>query len=311
MNPEGPAKQQLVCAEAQAGPSSWEEFTPDVSESRSASYRFRCPHSGSFHCTLTGLVFVVDQKAELQYNINQWNEDLVGSAGRSPAGPLFRIECPENAICKLHLPHCETKHGQRPGNLSVAQIADDGMSFIGPLEITDTHVVINVLHLSAFGLVSPFQQWFTSKSARGQVLLFIAPPNLKTKQQKLNVLLLPCNIPVDEVQRKQWNAKRYIKAPTDCELIQSQSYRVACPNACIIQPEKATFTLSFGPNYHPTFEIRLPMSMQRVTLTLKDQKNKEIWKNEVHLTDPAVSEDSQPRSQQNVSLEDESFSDLD
>ncbi|XP_029998423.1 NACHT, LRR and PYD domains-containing protein 12-like isoform X2 [Sphaeramia orbicularis] len=304
-NPEDSEKQQLVCTEAQAGASTWEEFTPEVSaESGFTSYRFRCPRSGLFHCTWTGLVFVVDQKAELQYSTNQWNEVLVESAGRTPAGPLFRIECPENAVRKLHLPHCETKHGQRSGTLSVAHITDDGMSFIDPLEITDTHVVIDVLHMSAFGLVWQFLEWLTSKTVTGQVLLFLAPPNPKIKRQKLNVLLLPCNIPVEEVQRKQWNAKQYVEAPSGCELIRNQSYTVDCPNAYIVQPEKANFIVNFGPNYHPTFEIRLPTDMDWVTLTVKDQENKKVWEHEVHLSDPAVSEDHQPRSQQNISLED-------
>uniref|UniRef100_A0A673AUG1 CARD domain-containing protein n=1 Tax=Sphaeramia orbicularis TaxID=375764 RepID=A0A673AUG1_9TELE len=110
MNPHGTEKQQLVCTEAQAGPSDWEEFTPeDSAESGTTMYRFRCPRSGSFHCTRTGLVFVVHKEAGLQYRTVQWDEDLLESASRTPAGPLFSIECPDNAVRQLHFPHCEDR----------------------------------------------------------------------------------------------------------------------------------------------------------------------------------------------------------
>ncbi len=82
--------------------------------------------------------------------------------------------------------------------LSVAHITDEGMSILEPLEITDTHVVVRVPHLSAFGLVEKLIKRLKTK--RGQVLLFLGPPNLTTQRQKLDVLLLPRNIPLHEVK---------------------------------------------------------------------------------------------------------------
>ncbi|XP_029979490.1 NACHT, LRR and PYD domains-containing protein 12-like isoform X2 [Sphaeramia orbicularis] len=217
LNPADPEKQQLVCTEVQAGASTWEEFTPEVSaESGLTSYRFRCPHSGAFRCTWTGLVFVVTREAGLVYRTVQWDEPLLRSAGRTPAGPLFSIDSPENAVCQLHLPHCETKPGQRSKSLlSVVHITDDGMEFIEPLEITDTHVVIDVPHLSVFGLVWVWERIQNlisvggqmdestsqcSRSVLGQVLLFLKPPNPRKQRQKLDVLLLPVNVPVEDVK---------------------------------------------------------------------------------------------------------------
>ncbi len=86
------------------------------------------------------------------------------------------------------------------GLLSVVHITDDGMSILEPLEITDTHVVVKVPHLSVFGLVWDIVKrlWMTPVS--GQVLLFLGPPNPITERRKLIVLLLPSNIPLDEVK---------------------------------------------------------------------------------------------------------------
>uniref|UniRef100_A0A665SVA3 NACHT domain-containing protein n=1 Tax=Echeneis naucrates TaxID=173247 RepID=A0A665SVA3_ECHNA len=78
----------------------------------SVSCRFRCPGPGMFQCSLTGLVFVVDQEAELLYSTVQWDESLLQSAGKMAAGPLFNIHCPEDAVCELHLPHCEAEDVQ-------------------------------------------------------------------------------------------------------------------------------------------------------------------------------------------------------
>ena len=77
------------------------------------SYRFRCLGPGGFQCTLSGLVFVMDREAELLYRTVQWDESLLQSGGKMAAGPLFDIQGPEDAICQLHLPHCETKESRQ------------------------------------------------------------------------------------------------------------------------------------------------------------------------------------------------------
>ncbi|XP_029979517.1 NACHT, LRR and PYD domains-containing protein 1b allele 2-like [Sphaeramia orbicularis] len=310
LNPADPEKQQLVCTEVQARASTWEEFTPEVSaESGLTSYRFRCPHSGAFRCTWTGLVFVVTREAGLKYRTVQWDEPLLRSAGRTPAGPLFSIDSPENAVCQLHLPHCETKPGQRSKSLlSVVHITDDGMEFIEPLEITDTHVVIDVPHLCLFGLVWGALRWMYQyiRSVSGQVLLFLKPPNPRTQRQKLDMLLLPVNIPVEDVKtfvKEDEDGAVCIEVPSKCILIINPRYTVDCPEACLIQPEDADFDFNFGPNYHPMFEIRLPTNTKEVTLTIRDQENTDVWRHKVDLTDPAVGADTQRRCQQNISPE--------
>ncbi|XP_050922774.1 NLR family CARD domain-containing protein 3 isoform X3 [Lates calcarifer] len=262
-------------------------FTPELqTESTQVAYRFRCPGPGGFQCALTGLVFVMTQKAQLLYKTVQWDESLLHSTGKMAAGPLFDIQCPEDAVYQLHIPHCETKDALLSEcRLSVAHISDDGMSILKPLEITDTHVIVNVPHLSAFGLVWEFlgRIWNNMNPISGQILLFLRPPNPKTQRQNLNVLLLPINIPLEEVIAKQRNSE-YIQAPSICRFIKDQSYTVHCPKAYKIQPQKAEFYLNFGPNYHPTFEIRLPTNTEEVTITVRDQTNEDVWEHNVDLT---------------------------
>lgn len=77
---------------------------------------------------------------------------------------------------------------------------DDAMSFIKPLKITDTHVIVDNPHLSAFGLVLDFLMGIWNKQVKGQVLLFLSPPNHAKQTQNINVLLLPRNIPMTEVK---------------------------------------------------------------------------------------------------------------
>ncbi|XP_056249758.1 protein NLRC3-like isoform X3 [Seriola aureovittata] len=266
-------------------------FTPELkTASTQVSYRFRCPGPGGFQCTSTGLVFVMAQEAELLYRIVQWDETLLKSAGKTAAGPLFDIQCPEDAVRQLHLPHCETKDALlSEGLLSVVHITDDGMSVLEPLEITDTHVIVKVPHLSAFGLawVSEvlWRLWNNVHPISGQVLLFLRPPNPKTQRQNLNVLLLPSNVPLEEVSRKQ-PMSVYIPAPSQCKLIKDRNYTAHCPTAQKVQPEKAEFDLHFGPNYHPTFEIRLPANTEQATVTVRDQTDADVWKHEFDLTGP-------------------------
>ncbi|XP_056234357.1 NLR family CARD domain-containing protein 3-like [Seriola aureovittata] len=279
---------KLDTAETMMKPPS--DFMPELqTESTQVSHRFRCPGPGGFRCTSTGLVFVMAQEAELFYRIVQWDEGLLKLAGKMAAGPLFEIQCSKDAVCQLHLPHCEIKAALlSEGLLSVAHCTDDGMSILEPLEITDTHVIVKVLHLSRFGIVRPLKAlrrfWNNLNPTSGQVLLFLRKPNPKTQKKNLNVLLFPSNIPLEEVRRKQTNSG-YIQVPSKCELIEEQSYTVHCPTACIVQPEKAIFDQDVGPNYHSTFEIRLPTVTEQVTIAVRDETDTDVWKHNADLTD--------------------------
>uniref|UniRef100_A0A3B4XMD1 NACHT, LRR and PYD domains-containing protein 1a-like n=1 Tax=Seriola lalandi dorsalis TaxID=1841481 RepID=A0A3B4XMD1_SERLL len=246
----------------------------------SVSYRFRCPGPGGFQCTSTGLVFVMDQEAELLYRTVQWDESLLQSAGKAAAGPLISIQCPEDAVRQLHLPHCETKDALlSEGLLSVVHITDDGMSVIDPLEITDTHVIVKVPHLSCFGLVWAWELLLrlldNKKPISCQVLLF-RPPNQITRKQSLNVHLLPSNVLLDEVKAKQEDCV-LIRKPSKCTLIKNQTYTVHCPKAHKVQPQVNDFDLDFGPNYPPTFEIILPANIEETTVAVRDQAETAVW----------------------------------
>ncbi|KAF3703932.1 Caspase-1 [Channa argus] len=90
--------------------------------------------------------------------------------------------------------------------------------------------------------------------------------------------------------RAQHLDSKYIKAPSKCKLFKDQNYSVHCPTAYIIQPEEEDFDLEFGPNYHPTFEIRLPIKIKEVTITVRDRKKAHVWKRVVDLTGPGSAE---------------------
>ncbi|XP_041823989.1 NACHT, LRR and PYD domains-containing protein 1b allele 3-like [Melanotaenia boesemani] len=281
------------------------DFTPEVeTESAQVLYRFKCPGPGSFQCALTGLVFVTAHEVEIQYRTDQWDEKLLQSAGKTPAGPLFNIKCSEDAVHQLHLPHCETKEALLSGGvLSVLHISDDGMSILEPLQITETHVIVKVPHLSAFGLVWDLITGFLNmKPIKGQVLLFLRLPNTETQKQNLDVFLLPSNIPVKEVCAQHEDSE-YVKVPPTCKLIRDQSYSVHCPVACMIQPPREDFDPDFGPNYHPTFEIRLPTNTKEVTITVRDHTDTEVWEREVDL--PGQRGETPQRNVPGVSLEDQ------
>ncbi|XP_037613557.1 NACHT, LRR and PYD domains-containing protein 12-like [Sebastes umbrosus] len=261
-------------------------FSPE--QTAESSYSFRCPGPGVFQCALTGLVFVMAQEAELLYRTVQWDESLLQSAGKMAAGPLFNIKCSEDAALRqLHLQHCDTKEALLcDGLLSVVHISDDEMSILEPLEITDTHAVVKISHLSAFGLI-----WDIVLRIRniflpinGQVLLFLRPPN--ATHQVLDVFLLNKNVLVSEVEAQQGGAKN-IKISAKCLLNFGQSYSVQCePEGFTIQPDCAPFDSDYGPNYHPTFEVFLTTIPEKVTLMVRDQERTEdVWKRDLFQAD--------------------------
>ncbi|KAM9346928.1 LOW QUALITY PROTEIN: NACHT, LRR and PYD domains-containing protein 1-like [Symphorus nematophorus] len=287
-DPERLKQQQLVCPEALDSNEKL-SFTPELlTEAGETSYRFRCPGQGVFQCALTGLVFVVAREVELLYRTVQWDERLLQSAGKTAAGLLFDIKCSEEAaVCQLHLPHCETKAAMLvDGLLSVAHITEDGMIILEPLQITDTHVVVQVPHFSAFGLIWDLVQRFLNLSLpiNSQVLLFLRPPDIG--YPVLDVFLLPGNVPVHEVAAQQGSAEN-IRISSDCNLSCGQSYSVHCePEGFTIQPKRAPFRTKYGPNFHPTFEVFLNTNPEKVALVVYDQERREVWEREVVLKAP-------------------------
>ncbi|XP_074531308.1 NACHT, LRR and PYD domains-containing protein 1-like [Halichoeres trimaculatus] len=255
-------------------------FTP---ESAISTYRFRCPGQGVFQCTVTRLVFVMSKESALQYRIVQWEELLLQSWGKEAAGPLYDIKCTEKAVQQLHFPHCETKEALLvDGSLSVVNINEDGTSFLKPLKITDTHVVVDVPHLSVFGLV----KWLLNipSEIKGQVQLFLR--RLDPEHEVLDVFLLQHNIVLNEVAAQQGDAK-YIRTSSDCLLKCNNDYSVHCePEGFHIQPEHARFFGDYGPNFYPTFEVFLTSKPEKVTVVVKDKDKKEVWKRVVFLAGP-------------------------
>ncbi|GLD68179.1 caspase recruitment domain-containing protein 8-like isoform X1 [Lates japonicus] len=151
----------------------------------------------------------MSREGKLSFRVAQvWDEQLLQAAGKVPAGPLFDIKCPEDAVSQLQpLPHCETTPVLPSDGLSVVHISDHGMSILDPQEITETHVVVDVL---------------------------TSLPRLE-------------NVPLQE---------------------------------------SALFDLKYGPNYHPTFEIRLKLGTEEATVTVQDQEKKLVWEYNVDLTGP-------------------------
>ena len=97
-------------------------------------------------------------------------------------------------------------------DLAVVHITEDGVKLLEPLEVTRTHVVVNVSHLSLFGLLWRIYNYI--KPSIGQVRVF---RQLSTcPMQKLSMLLLPRNVSVKAV--------RYVI----CKDVPFRSFRLSC-----------------------------------------------------------------------------------
>ncbi|KAI4793661.1 hypothetical protein KUCAC02_032575, partial [Chaenocephalus aceratus] len=167
------------------------------------------------------------------------------------------------------------------GLLSVVHITEEGLSILEPLEVTPTHVVVNVLHLSSFGnIIDKFKRLLRWR-IKGQILVFLRPPG--REEQILDVHLLQNNVLEEEVVKKHRRAV-HIPLSSDCELDIDHSYSVHCePEGFFIQPESKTFDSRFGPNYHPTFQVSLTTSTEKVVLKVKDQGGNVVWSYRVSL----------------------------
>ncbi|RVE75036.1 hypothetical protein OJAV_G00012780 [Oryzias javanicus] len=263
-------------------------FTPAVNPQRNGvSYSFRFSGSGLFQCSLTGLRFNITHEGEVKYRTLIWDQTLLGSMNLQAGGPLFSIESPQGSINQLQLPHCEPEPPSE--SLSVLHITDDGTSLLQPVTVTQTHVVVNVPHLSAFGIVNMIQRILTG--VRGQALLF---QNSKKKCLSIHVILLPSNVPLYEVKEFHRDSE-YIMAPADCVFYKDQTCTCHSePGGFEIQPSQAKLLANYGPNYYPLFTMCLPLSTEEVTVVIKDQQDQVIWQYKLLL--PGIEEQERQQS---------------
>ncbi|XP_070683905.1 NACHT, LRR and PYD domains-containing protein 1b allele 5-like [Pempheris klunzingeri] len=275
-------------------------FTPEVTKERiGISYSSKFPSSGVFQCSLTGLVFNVTHEGEVTYKILIWDKMDLEPACKFPGGPLYSIKSPQDCISQLHLPHCEPEPALVSQSLSVVHLTDDGMSILQPLEVTETHVVVNTPQLTVFGIVwdiiKRFKNFMT-KPVCGQILLFLRPVNRRGRHI-LSVILLPSNVPLQEVKDQHEN--EYIQAPAHCLLHMGLDYSLhSDPGGFKIQPATSDFCDNYGPNYHATFEIVLVESTEEVTLMVRDPEKKQVWEHRLHLSASHDSrDDDQPRTE--------------
>uniref|UniRef100_A0A671XCX2 FIIND domain-containing protein n=1 Tax=Sparus aurata TaxID=8175 RepID=A0A671XCX2_SPAAU len=238
-----PSLSQISCAEnktfrpSQSLPdmllkSSFEEFTPDITvDDNDESYRFLCSCPGLYQCSVTGLVFHMEGEGDVVYRIVSWDRRLLAQHHKKPAGPLFDIKCLQQSVCRLHLPHCEIPSTAGCPFLSVAHLNDEGIEFIPPHKITDTHVIINISGFSAFGNVKDEDS--PPEPVRALVLLFYRPLSDQNLTSFLNVLMLPRNVVVRDVRRtrkKLVGDELYIETSSHCKLLPKQEYTLStCP----------------------------------------------------------------------------------
>ncbi|KAM8731716.1 caspase recruitment domain-containing protein 8-like [Acanthopagrus schlegelii] len=294
-----PSLSQISCAEnqtfrpSQSLPdmllkSSFEEFTPDITvDEDDESYRFLCSCPGLYQCSVTGLVFHMEGEGDVVYRIVSWDRRLLAQHHKKPAGPLFDIKCQQKSVCRLHLPHCEIPSTAGCQFLSVAHLNDEGIEFIAPHKVTETHVIINISGFSAFGNVKDEDS--PPEPVRALVLLFYRPPDGQDFESQLNVLMLPNNIVLSDVQRtrkKHVGDELYIAIPPHCKLLPGQEYTLStCPedDSVLVQPTTAEFHSDNYDNCFTSFEVNLEKILKHIKLFLRDTNRHSVWERRVPL----------------------------
>ncbi|XP_073689187.1 NACHT, LRR and PYD domains-containing protein 1a allele 5-like [Garra rufa] len=260
-----------------------EVFTPKILKGNDKDkhknvYRFECPYAGQFRCSLTSLVFVMKREGKVSYKTVSWDPRLLDGLGEmSPAGPLYDIDCFDESISGLHLPHCEIFSEGDTDCLAVAHFTDGNVAIMNPRKVTETHVKMDIKHLSIFGVIK--RMIFPPSPVIAQVLVFLRPLTERQRENILDVHLLPWNVPLSEV-KDQHAENKHIKTSSKCCLTPGTDYHLCCqPERAIVQPETEVFEFHFGPNYHPTFEVFVNVRNTEVTLSLMDNTiRRQVWR---------------------------------
>ncbi|KAF3690560.1 hypothetical protein EXN66_Car006233 [Channa argus] len=240
------------------------EVKPEVHEDGNM-FRLFCGQPSVSHCHLTGLA--LEGFGDVVYQTVPWDMDFLASKGLRPAGPLYKFRLLTGHFHRLHLPHCQLLPDSGQHFLSVAHITKDHMDLIPPVQVTNSHVIVDVSGFSCFGLLMPAE---SCEPINGLVLLFSQPSD-----SSLFVLLLPRNISITQVQ-KEWKRRigaEYVEAIPDCELIPNQTYKLSGQPVTVIQPESSKF-VNFEDynNFLPSFQVQLADDASKVELHLKSEE---------------------------------------
>ncbi|KAK2859824.1 hypothetical protein Q5P01_004444 [Channa striata] len=177
---------------------------------------------------------------------------------------------------------------QDPCLTSMAHVTDEGIEFIRPQKITETHVVLNITGFSGYGNVKDEDS--PPDPVRALVLLFYRPPEDPDPESLINVLLLPKNVSLWDVQRtrkKLVGHEWYIETSPHCKLQPNQVYTLStCPNNDLVevQPTEAEFDEDSYDNYFPSFQVNWETTLKHLKLILKDTDSSlVVWERRVCL----------------------------
>ncbi|XP_047206032.1 NACHT, LRR and PYD domains-containing protein 1b allele 3-like [Girardinichthys multiradiatus] len=272
--------------------SSFEEFTlGSTGDEDDKTYLFclECSSPGLYRCRRSGLVFDMKGEGDVFYRIVPWSRTLLSQHDKKPAGPLFDIRCQQQSVVQLHLPHCEIRSTGGCHFLSVAHVHDEGIEFIRPEKITETHVIISITGFSAFGIVKDEDS--PPVPIRALVLLFYKPPTDPDVTSFLNVLLLPRNIVLEELQEKRnklFGEQMFIDTPQECKLQPNHDYTLStCPSddSIKVQPKEATFNEDPCNNFLTSIQVVLKTIVGNINLTLVENRTSCcVWEGDVFLT---------------------------
>ncbi|XP_014833059.1 PREDICTED: NACHT, LRR and PYD domains-containing protein 1-like [Poecilia mexicana] len=257
--------------------SSFEEFTPGFcGDPDDETCWFQCSGPGRYQCRVSGLVFDMTGGGDVFYRVVPWNRSLLGPHGKKPAGPLFDISCQQRSVARLHLPHCEVRSTGRCHFLSVAHLHDEGVEFIRPERITETHIVISITGFSAFGNVKDEDS--PPDPVRALVLLFYKPPADPDVTSFLNLLLLPGNVVIRDLKRsrkKLFGLETFIDAPPHCKLRPEETYSLSTSPAgesVLVQPTEAEFDPESYSSYFTSIQVIFSSITGNIKLSVKEKE---------------------------------------
>ncbi|XP_039473382.1 NACHT, LRR and PYD domains-containing protein 1b allele 3-like [Oreochromis aureus] len=266
------------------------EFKPAITADNchDETYQFQCSSAGLYQCSVTGLVFDMKGEGDVVYRTVPWNRKLLDKHHKKPAGPLFDIKCQQQSVCQLHLPHCELISTGGGQFLQVAHVNDEGIEFILPHQITESHVVINITDFSGYGIVRDEDS--PPDPVQALVLLFYKSPEEGDLRSVLSVLLVPRNVvicQVKNIRRELIGEETYIDIPSKCNLHPNQVYSLSTvpdDGLIVVQPNETVFDDVSLDNPVPSFQVIFNRLTRNINLSLRHQSSSScVWKSEVCL----------------------------
>ncbi|OCT59021.1 uncharacterized protein LOC108703938 [Xenopus laevis] len=247
------------------------------------TFRAHLPWKGLFRCAETGIQFLVNTPAVIDFELVSWANYLkyLQENRLETVGPLFNINVLLGQVSAVYLPHyvCLSGRDVDLKKFKIVHYKSNGMTLESPSKTEPFYVTLENPTFSFIGVVYKVASLFRTKiPAHGVVLIY----GRFIKGYTIHLYFLPQDPSIKQIVHKKETDNGFFwldKPPLTRTVYTQRKYVVQGPNNAKIQPEDLKLRFDAKPELYNYSEIYLPeVNEEEIKLRVTTERDeKSVW----------------------------------